>query len=68
MARESFPDCHEPFESIHGLLLLEVAMYFCSRNSLVHLLRKVYIYPPTYNEVSRIALIYIGGERLSSSV
>ena len=58
MARESFSDGHEPFESIHGLLLLEVAMYVCSRNSFVHLLRKVYIYPSTYSEGSRYALIY----------
>ena len=59
MARELFSDGHEPFESIHGLLLFEVAMYFC----FVHSFRKVYIYPSTY-----IRPFNIGGERLCSSV
>ena len=67
MAREFLSDGHEPFESIHGLLLLEVAMYFCPRTSLyICSVRCTFIPQPTVKVPG--TPLYIGGERLCSSV
>ena len=67
MAREFLSDGHEPFESIHGLLLLEVAMYFCPRTSLyICSVRCTFIPQPTFAPLYRWRAIVFFGKTMKN--